>query len=131
MNAVQGAIELQKKMAAANEGVAEARRIVLRIGINLGDVIGEGSDIYGEGVNIAARLGGAGRARRHLHLRARCMRRCAARSSVLRGHGRAAAQEYRAAGARLSHAPAGTGAGQAARRHCPTSRRSPCCHSRI
>ena len=34
----------------------EARRIVLRIGINLGDVIGEGSDIYGEGVNIAARL---------------------------------------------------------------------------
>ena len=43
-------------MAAANEGVAERRRIVLRIGINLGDVIGEGSDIYGEGVNIAARL---------------------------------------------------------------------------
>ena len=34
----------------------EARRIVLRIGINLGDVIGEGSDIYGDGVNIAARL---------------------------------------------------------------------------
>ncbi|MBL8894932.1 MAG: adenylate class-3/4/guanylyl cyclase [Rhizobiales bacterium] len=56
VNAVQGAIELQKKMAAANEGVDEAKRIVLRIGINLGDVIGEGSDTYGEGVNIAARL---------------------------------------------------------------------------
>ena len=56
VNAVQGAIELQKKMLEANEGVAGARRIVLRIGINLGDVIGEGSDIYGEGVNIAARL---------------------------------------------------------------------------
>ncbi|MBL9048341.1 MAG: hypothetical protein JNK34_13735, partial [Tabrizicola sp.] len=40
----------------ANEGVDEAKRIVLRIGINLGDVIGEGSDTYGEGVNIAARL---------------------------------------------------------------------------
>ncbi|MFO0990929.1 MAG: adenylate/guanylate cyclase domain-containing protein [Hyphomicrobiales bacterium] len=56
VNAVQGAIELQKQMAAANEGVEETKRIVLRIGINLGDVIGEGSDIYGEGVNIAARL---------------------------------------------------------------------------
>lgn len=56
VNAVQGAIELQMKMAEANDGVAEDRRIVLRIGINLGDVIGEGSDIYGEGVNIAARV---------------------------------------------------------------------------
>lgn len=56
VNAVKGAIELQKKMAEANEGVDDARRIVLRIGVNLGDVIGEGSDIYGEGVNIAARL---------------------------------------------------------------------------
>jgi len=56
VNAVQGAIELQKKMAAANEGAPDGRAIVLRIGINLGDVIGEGSDIYGEGVNIAARL---------------------------------------------------------------------------
>jgi TolB-like protein len=56
VNAVQGAIELQKQMAAANVGVEEGRRIELRIGINLGDVIGEGSDIYGEGVNIAARL---------------------------------------------------------------------------
>jgi len=56
VNAVQGAIELQKQIAAANEGVDEMRQIVLRIGINLGDVIGEGSDIYGEGVNIAARL---------------------------------------------------------------------------
>ena len=56
VNAVQGAIELQKQMAEANAGVDEGRRIELRIGINLGDVIGEGSDIYGEGVNIAARL---------------------------------------------------------------------------
>src|SRR5262245_42144038 len=42
VNAVQGAIELQKKMAKANAGVAEDRAILLRIGINLGDVIGEG-----------------------------------------------------------------------------------------
>ncbi|MFO0993070.1 MAG: adenylate/guanylate cyclase domain-containing protein [Hyphomicrobiales bacterium] len=56
VNAVQGAIELQEQMAVANEGIEDVRRIDLRIGINLGDVIGEGSDIYGEGVNIAARL---------------------------------------------------------------------------
>jgi len=56
VNAVEGAIELQKKMAEANASAPDDRAIVLRIGINLGDVIGEGSDIYGEGVNIAARL---------------------------------------------------------------------------
>ena len=58
VNAVNAAVELQAKMGQANESLPEARRIVLRIGINLGDVIGEGSDIYGEGVNIAARLEG-------------------------------------------------------------------------
>ena len=56
VNAVKAALELQAKMAQANADLPEARRPVLRIGINLGDVIGEGSDIYGDGVNIAARL---------------------------------------------------------------------------
>jgi TolB-like protein/tetratricopeptide (TPR) repeat protein len=56
VNAVKAALALQGQMDAANQGLPEARRILLRIGINLGDVIGEGSDIYGEGVNIAARL---------------------------------------------------------------------------
>ena len=56
VNAVLFAAELQEKMAAANVGVAPDRAILLRIGINLGDVIVEGSDLYGEGVNIAARL---------------------------------------------------------------------------
>ena len=56
VNSVQAALEIQAQMAAANEPLPEARRIVLRIGINLGDVIGEGSDIYGDGVNVAARL---------------------------------------------------------------------------
>ena len=41
---------------AANAIIAEDRRIVLRIGVNLGDVMVEGSDLYGDGVNIAARL---------------------------------------------------------------------------
>ncbi len=56
VNAVKGALDLQEKFATANEDTPEDRRIVLRIGINLGDVIGEGSDIFGDGVNIAARL---------------------------------------------------------------------------
>ena len=56
VNAVECALELQKAIAGANQGVAHQRRIELRIGINLGDVIVEGSDLYGDGVNIAARL---------------------------------------------------------------------------
>src|SRR4051812_27201722 len=58
VNAVQCAIELQHGMAAANGALPEDRRIVLRIGINLGDIMVEGSDLYGDGVNIAARLEG-------------------------------------------------------------------------
>ncbi len=56
VNAVQCAVELQAAMAAANAGLAEDTRILLRIGINLGDVLVEGNDLYGDGVNIAARL---------------------------------------------------------------------------
>ena len=56
VNAVMAAVELQAKMAEANAPLSEDRSILLRIGINLGDIIGEGSDVYGDGVNIAARL---------------------------------------------------------------------------
>ena len=56
VNAVQCAVDLQQGMAAANRDQPEDRRIVLRVGINLGDVMVEGSDLYGDGVNIAARL---------------------------------------------------------------------------
>lgn len=56
VNALSGAIELQRRMADANASLPEAQRIVLRIGINLGDVVVDGSDLYGDGVNIAARL---------------------------------------------------------------------------
>jgi TolB-like protein/Flp pilus assembly protein TadD len=58
VNAAQCAIELQRGMALANGDLPETRQIVLRIGINLGDVMVEGSDLYGDGVNIAARLEG-------------------------------------------------------------------------
>jgi TolB-like protein/Tfp pilus assembly protein PilF len=56
VNAVQCAVDLQKGMAAANSGQPEARHIVLRMGVNLGDVMVEGSDLYGDGINVAARL---------------------------------------------------------------------------
>jgi TolB-like protein len=56
VNAVQCAAELQKRMVDANKNLSEARAIVLRIGINVGDVIVDGSDLYGDGLNVAARL---------------------------------------------------------------------------
>lgn len=56
VNALQCAIDVQHAMAAANAALPEKLRIALRIGVNLGDVMVEGSDLYGDGVNIAARL---------------------------------------------------------------------------
>ena len=56
VNAVQCAVDLQQAMAVANVDQPEDRQIVLRLGINLGDVMVEGGDLYGDGVNIAARL---------------------------------------------------------------------------
>jgi adenylate cyclase len=54
--AVQCAVEIQRRMARRNADVAPARWIQFRIGINLGDVIIEDDDIFGDGVNLAARL---------------------------------------------------------------------------
>src|SRR6266403_160166 len=56
VEAVECAAVVQRAMAERNAGVARDRRIDLRIGINLGDVIVEGEDRHGDGVNIAARL---------------------------------------------------------------------------
>jgi adenylate cyclase len=58
VNAVTCAAEIQGKMRERNAGVPESRRIEFRIGVNIGDVIVEGDDIYGDGVNVAARLEG-------------------------------------------------------------------------
>jgi adenylate cyclase len=56
VNAVACATEVQRGMRDRNAGVPQDRRIEFRIGINLGDVIVEGEDIFGDGVNVAARL---------------------------------------------------------------------------
>ena len=56
VDAVHCAAEIQRAMAAHNAEVPEDQRIEFRMGINLGDVIVDGDDIYGDGVNVAARL---------------------------------------------------------------------------
>ena len=58
VDAVECAVAVQAVMAQRNEGVPQDRRMLLRIGINLGDILIEGDDILGDGVNIAARLEG-------------------------------------------------------------------------
>ncbi len=58
VDAVECSVVVQRGMADRNADVPEDRRIELRIGINLGDVIVDGDDIYGDGVNIAARVQG-------------------------------------------------------------------------
>ena len=54
--AVDCAIAMQKLFAERNAGLAEGKRILYRVGVNLGDVLIEGDDILGDGVNVAARL---------------------------------------------------------------------------
>src|SRR5580692_773682 len=58
VDAVECAVAVQAVMARRNEGIPQDRRMLFRIGINLGDVLIEGDDIIGDGVNIAARLEG-------------------------------------------------------------------------
>ena len=65
VNAVECAAEIQREMRERNVDVPEDRRIEFRIGINLGDVIVEDDDIFGDGVNVAARLESIARAGRH------------------------------------------------------------------
>jgi len=56
VDAVRCAIEVQRAMATRNAAIPEDRRIEFRIGINVGDIIIDEGDIYGDGVNIAARV---------------------------------------------------------------------------
>jgi class 3 adenylate cyclase len=58
VDAVNGAIKIQDGIKKSNAGVSEDRRMGFRIGINLGDVIEEDERIYGDGVNISARVEG-------------------------------------------------------------------------
>jgi class 3 adenylate cyclase len=56
VHAVDCAVRIQRDLAERNATLPQARRMLLRIGVNLGDVMVDGGDLFGEGVNIAARL---------------------------------------------------------------------------
>jgi adenylate cyclase len=56
VDAVRYAVEMQREMAQRNAGVPKERSIEFRVGINLGDIMVDGTDIFGDGVNVAARL---------------------------------------------------------------------------
>ena len=56
VDAVRCAVEVQREMAERNAGVPADKRIAFRVGINVGDIISDDNDIYGDGVNVAARL---------------------------------------------------------------------------
>src|ERR1700742_1898603 len=56
VDALNCAIQIQRAALAINESLPTERRLELRIGVNLGDVIVDGTDLFGDGINIAARL---------------------------------------------------------------------------
>jgi TolB-like protein/class 3 adenylate cyclase/Tfp pilus assembly protein PilF len=56
VEAVNCAVEIQQEVAERNEAVAKERRLEFRIGLNIGDVMAEGGNLFGDGVNVAARL---------------------------------------------------------------------------
>jgi adenylate cyclase len=56
VDALKCAVQTQKEIAKQNEGLPENRKMQFRIGVNLGDVVQEGDRIYGDGVNVAARI---------------------------------------------------------------------------
>src|SRR5207248_11302743 len=58
VNAVACAVELQRGIRKRNAGAPQDQRIEFRMGVNVGDVIVQGDDIFGDGVNVAARLEG-------------------------------------------------------------------------
>jgi adenylate cyclase len=102
VEAVNCAVDIQTGLKTENANLPAERRMEFRIGVNLGDVMVEGAQIYGDGVNVAARLeslsepGGiciSGTAHDQVRRQAGAgLRRC----------GRAGGQEYRASGARLA-----------------------------
>lgn len=58
VEAVRCALAMQRAMAECNANVPDERRLMFRVGINVGDVVSEGDDLLGDGVNVAARLEG-------------------------------------------------------------------------
>ena len=100
VSVINCAVQIQDLLATENDQLNEAQRLFLRIGINVGDVMMKDGDIFGDGVNIAARLealaepGG-------ICVNSWCPRSFARPSHCIRRSRRAKGQEHRPAGARL------------------------------
>src|SRR5438874_3718942 len=90
VDAVRCAVDIQRQMAERNIAIPAERRIEFRVGLNVGDIIIDDKDIYGDGVNIAARLENLAAPGRDL--RQPCRARSGARQTrlLVRGHGRTA-----------------------------------------
>ncbi|HSS85661.1 MAG TPA: hypothetical protein VLL30_18030, partial [Reyranella sp.] len=103
VEAVRCATEIQAALATRNEHLAPEEKMLFRIGINLGDVIVQGSDLLGDGVNVAGAHPDRDRARRYLHF-GQCVRpdpeQVIAR---LQTSGRTDVQKHRQAGPDLLH----------------------------
>ena len=65
VEAVRCGVEIQDAIGAENRDLPKAKQMWFRIGINLGDVMQDGTDLYGDGVNVASTAGIARRSRRH------------------------------------------------------------------
>ena len=103
IDAVTCAFEIQNLVHEHNCDSPHDEKIQFRMGVNVGDVIVDGDDIYGDGVNIAARIRGTRRSRRHLYC-ARCRRRGAGQAADQIGELRGAErQEHRAPDRGLQH----------------------------
>jgi adenylate cyclase len=96
LDAVRCAIEIQASLQRANEDEPEGRRMHFRIGVNVGDVMVKDDDIFGDGVNVAARLEGLVKGGEICIFAGRARSPASSRRHGLRRFGRAAGQEHRA-----------------------------------
>ena len=134
VDAVRCAVEIQRGMAERNAALPQDQRIEFRIGINVGDIIIEDGDIFGDGVNIAARLEGIAEPGGICMSRGRVHGRCATSStSTSRTLGeqqlKNIARPVRVYRVQLD-AAADRPTGWHRAPPCPTSRRLRCCRSR-
>src|ERR1700724_1149 len=104
VEAVNCAVDIQTALKAENAKLLPERRMEFRIGVNLGDVMIEGDQIYGDGITRRCATGEPRRPRRHLHLGNGPRTGTGQARARIPGQRRANGQEYRASGARVASA---------------------------
>jgi len=134
VDAVRCAVEIQKELKVRNAELPDQRRMEFRIGINLGDVVVEGERIYGDGVNIAARVEGLAEAGASVS-QGRLM--TTSRPSLLWDMSTWARKQLRTSPSRYKYTGCGKSRNRIRQRssrrsrrlYCPTSLQLPCCPS--